>query len=101
MGDSGALALGGLIATLVYLLNIKFGIIIPFIILFAIFRLEIGSSFMQIAWKKIFKRKLFTIAPFHHSLEHKGSPEHTIVMKFRVIQGVLAAIALIGMLYQL
>lgn len=101
MGDSGALALGGLIATLVYLLNIKFGIFIPFLILFAIFWVEIGSSFLQLTRKKFFKKKLFTIAPFHHSLEHKWTPEHTIVMKFWVVQGVLAAIALIGMLYQL
>ena len=71
MGDSGALALGGLIATLVYLLNIKFGIFIPFLILFAIFWVEIGSSFLQLTRKKFFKKKLFTIAPFHHSLEHK------------------------------
>jgi len=101
MGDSWALALGWLIATLVYLLNIKFGIIIPFLILFMIFWVEVWSSFLQILRKKIFKRKLFTIAPFHHSLEHNGTPEHTIVMKFWVIQWVLAAIALIGMLYQL
>ncbi len=101
MGDSWALALGWLIATLVYLLNIKFGIIIPFMIMFTIFRLEIGSSFLQITRKKIFKRKLFTIAPYHHSLEHRWTPEHTIVMKFWVIQGVLAAIALIAILYQL
>ncbi len=101
MGDSGALALWWLIATLVYLLNIKFGIIIPFLVIFSIFRLEIGSSFLQLTRKKIFKRKLFTIAPYHHALEHRGTPEHTIVMKFWVVQGVLAAIALIGMLYQL
>lgn len=101
MGDSGALAFGGLTAALVYLLNIKFGIIIPFIILFALFRIEIWSSFLQIFWKKIFKKKLFTIAPFHHALEHAGEPEHSIVMKFRVVQGLLATIVLVWIFYQL
>lgn len=100
-GDSGALALGGFIATLVYLLNIRFGILIPFLLLFLLFWIEIGSSFLQILSKKYLHRKLFAIAPFHHLLEHKGQAEHTIVMKFWVIQWVLAGIALIGILYQL
>lgn len=101
MGDSGALALGWLISSLLYLINIRFGIVFPFLILLLLFRIEFGSSFLQILSKKFFKRKLFTVAPFHHLLEYKGIPEHTIVMRFRVIQGVLAAIALIGIMYQL
>lgn len=101
MGDSWALAFGGIISALIYLLNIKFGIIIPFSILFAIFRAEIGSSFLQIFRKKTFKKKIFSVAPFHHALEHAGEPEHSIVMKFRVVQGLLAAIAILGIFYQL
>lgn len=66
-----------------------------------LFWVEIGSSFLQIMSKKYLHRKLFAIAPFHHLLEHKGQAEHTIVMKFWLIQGVLAGIALIGILYQL
>lgn len=100
MGDSGALAFGWLIATLVYLLNIKFGVFIPFLILMGIFWVELLSSFLQIFWKKIFKRKLFSVAPIHHLLEHRGYPEATIVMKLWVVQGVLAVIALIALLYQ-
>ena len=101
MGDSGALALGGMLATLVYLLNINFGIFIPFMMLLLIFWVELASSFFQILWKKTFKKKLFAVAPFHHLLEHRGYPESTIVMKFRLIQGVLSAIALTMLLYQL
>ncbi len=86
MGDSGALAYGGLIAALVYLLNIRFGIVIPFLLMFLLFWMELGSSFLQIMWKKIWKKKLFTVAPFHHALEHAGKAEHTIVMKMRVVQ---------------
>ena len=52
MWDSGALALGGLVATLVYLLNIRMWILIPFLVLFAVFEIEIFSSFLQIVWKK-------------------------------------------------
>jgi len=101
MGDSWALALWWLLSSLVYLLNIRFGILVPFLVLMIIFRGEVWSSFFQILRKKLFKKKLFIVAPAHHLLEYKGYPESTIVMKLRVIQGLLAAIALIGILYQL
>jgi len=47
------------------------GIFIPFIILFGIFIVDLSSSFLQIFWKKYFKKKLFTVAPIHHLFEHK------------------------------
>lgn len=100
MGDSGALALWWLLAALVYLLNIRDDFFIPFMILFLLFWLELLSSFLQIFWKKFFKRKLFPIAPFHHYLEHKGMKEHTIVMQFWILQGILASITLIIIFYQ-
>lgn len=101
MGDSWALALWWLLSALVYLLNLRDNFFIPFMILFALFWLELISSFLQIFWKKVFKRKLFPIAPFHHLLEHRGMKEYTIVMKFWIIQWVLACITLITVFYQL
>jgi phospho-N-acetylmuramoyl-pentapeptide-transferase len=101
MWDSGALALWWLISTLIYLLNIKMGIIVPFMICFILFWLEIGSSFLQLFWKKVFWHKLFPVAPFHHYLELKGYHETHIVMKLRLIQWVLCTITLILMFYQL
>jgi len=100
MGDSWALALWWLLSSLVYLLNIRFGVFLPFLLLMTIFWVEIWSSFFQILSKKRRKKKLFAVAPIHHLLEHRGYPESTIVMKFRVIQWVLWAIALIMLLYQ-
>jgi phospho-N-acetylmuramoyl-pentapeptide-transferase len=101
MGDSGSLALGWFVASLVYLLNINFWILIPFMILMSLFWLEMLTSFFQIIWKKYLWRKLFKIAPFHHLLEHEGYAEHSIVMKFWVVQWILCAVALICLLYQL
>ena len=101
MWDSWALAFGWLIASIVYLLGIKlwiWSIMIP--LLFLVF-LELFSSFLQIFWKKVFKRKLFTIAPFHHYLENKWYKEYTIVMKFWLIQAVLTALAIIIFFYQI
>jgi phospho-N-acetylmuramoyl-pentapeptide-transferase len=101
MGDSGALWLGWLVSTLIYLLGIKMGIIIPFMICFAIFWVEISSSFLQLSRKKIWKKKLFTVAPMHHYLEWKGYSETHIVMKLWLIQGILCTITLILLFYQM
>lgn len=101
MGDAGALGLWWFTAALVYLLDINFWAIIPFIIMFALFWLEIASSTLQMFWKRVFKKKLFLIAPFHHQLEKQGMSEHTIVMRFRLLQWVLVAIALIMFFYQI
>lgn len=102
MWDSGSFALWWLLATLILILNMRWmSIIIPFMILFWIFILEFMSSFLQIFWKKVLKRKLFTIAPFHHLLEAKGMPEATIVLKFWFIQAILATITIIMLFYQI
>lgn len=90
MGDSWAFALWGILASLIYLLNMRFWILIPFLIIFGFFIVEFFSSFLQIFWKKVFKKKLFIVAPFHHLLEYKGMHETTIVMEARLIQWILA-----------
>ncbi len=101
MGDSGALAFGGLIASVIYLLGIKLGIWTIIIPLLLIVFVELWSSFLQIFWKKVFKKKLFHIAPLHHELEYKGMKEYTIVMKLWLIQGILTMIALVIFFYQI
>jgi phospho-N-acetylmuramoyl-pentapeptide-transferase len=100
MGDSGAFALGGIIASTLYLLNMRIGVILPFAVLFLLFIVELGSSALQMFWKKCFKKKLFPIAPFHHYLEHKGMKEGTIVMKLWLIQGILGLTAIAILLGQ-
>lgn len=100
MGDSGAFALGGFLSSLIYLLNMRFWILIPFLLIFGVFILELCSSALQIFWKKCFKKKLFSVAPFHHLLEHKGMSETTIVMKMWLIQGILAIFGIILILIE-
>ncbi|HPC34325.1 MAG TPA: hypothetical protein PLP73_01585 [Candidatus Absconditabacterales bacterium] len=101
MGDSGAFAMGGLVASLLYLLNMRMGIFIPFIVLFLLFIIEVTSSLLQIFWKKVFHKKLFEVAPLHHLFEKRGLHESTIVMRFRMIQALLAAVFIIMMFYQI
>ncbi len=100
MWDSWAFALWGLISSLLYFLNMRTGIFLPFIILFGLFIMDLSSSFLQIFWKKYFKKKLFVVAPAHHLFEHKGVNETTIVMKAWFIQWILAAITIILLFYQ-
>lgn len=101
MWDSWALWLWGILSTLVYLLNIKLWILIPFMILFLIFWVELLSSFLQILSKRFLWRKLFKIAPFHHLLEYYWLKETNIVMKFWLIQWVLSIVTLILIFYQI
>lgn len=100
MWDSGAFALGWILASLLYILNMRMWIIIPFIVIFSIFITEIWSSWLQIIWKKYFKRKLFPVAPLHHMYEKSGHKETSIVMKAWLIQWILAAITMIAIFYQ-
>ncbi len=100
MGDSWSLALGGLISTLVYLISIKIGFLVPFLVLFTIFRCEVWSSLLQITRKKVFKHKLFLIAPLHHLFEKMWYPETNIVMRFWLVQWAIAMVVTIAMVYQ-
>ncbi len=45
----------------------------------------VATTVLQIAWKKIFKRKLFRIAPIHHHFEAIGWPSYKVVMRYWVI----------------
>ncbi len=101
MWDSWSLAFWWLIASIIYLLGIKLWIWIIIIFLLLILFVELWSSFLQIFWKKVFKKKLFNIAPFHHELEYRWYKEHTIVMKLWLIQAVLTVLSLIIFFYQI
>lgn len=100
MGDSGAFAIGGLLSSLLFILNMRIGIIIPFIVLFIIFIAEIGSVALQLISKKIRKRKIRTVAPLHHHYEKTGLAETHIVMKAWLIQGIVAAVTIITLFYE-
>ena len=101
MWDSGAFALWWLLASLLYLLNMRMWIFVPFTIIFLLFILDIFSSALQIFWKKRFKKKLFTVSPFHHLLENRWHHETTIVMKAWMLQALLAVIAIVMIFYQM
>lgn len=90
MGDSGSFALGTTLGVVAMLTNTV--VVLP--IICAVFVVEAGSSAIQIASKKIFKRKIFLSAPLHHHLEAIGWPETKVTMRLWVIGQVFGAVGL-------
>jgi phospho-N-acetylmuramoyl-pentapeptide-transferase len=91
MGDTGAWCLGATLGVIAMLTN---SVIVLPIIAF-IFVIETFSVILQIFWKKVFKRKLFHIAPLHHHFEKIGWQEANIVMRFWIIGAFFATFGLI------
>jgi phospho-N-acetylmuramoyl-pentapeptide-transferase len=91
MGDTGSLAYG---ATLGVIAMMTDSLIVLLIVGF-VFIIETLSSAIQMASKKLFKKKVFLIAPLHHHLEKKGWGEAKITMRFWIIGGMVAVIGLI------
>ncbi|MEW6680159.1 MAG: phospho-N-acetylmuramoyl-pentapeptide-transferase [bacterium] len=81
MGDTGSLALGGVLGTTALAIKQE----IPFIILGGLFVLEAGSVLIQIISFKVFGKKVFLIAPLHHHFEKRGWQESKIVIRFWII----------------
>jgi phospho-N-acetylmuramoyl-pentapeptide-transferase len=97
MGDTGSLALGGIIA--VFAIIIRKELLIP--ILCGIFLVENLSVVMQVAWFKRTKRKygegrrIFLMAPLHHHYQKKGFPEPKIVTRFWIVAILLAVLSIV------
>lgn len=77
MGDVGALAFGATLAVVGLLL----GKILALVIIGGIFVAEIGSSFIQLVSKRVFKKKAFRVSPIHLWLQERGWPEPKIVQR--------------------
>lgn len=97
MGDTGSLAIGGIIA--VFALLIRKELLLP--ILCGIFFIESLSVIMQVSYFKYTKKKygegrrIFLMSPLHHHYQKKGHFESKIVVRFWIVQLLLAAITLV------
>lgn len=94
MGDTGSLALGGAVAGFSILTHTEF----LAIIIGGLFVIEVVSDVIQIGVFKLTKRRVFRMAPLHHHFEMKGWGEVTIVIRFWLIAGLLAALG-VGLFY--
>jgi phospho-N-acetylmuramoyl-pentapeptide-transferase len=97
MGDTGSLALGGIIA--VFAIIIRKELLIP--ILCGIFLVENLSVVIQVSHFRRTKRKygvgrrIFLMAPLHHHYQKKGFPEPKIVTRFWIVAIILAVISIV------
>jgi phospho-N-acetylmuramoyl-pentapeptide-transferase len=96
MGDTGSLAIGGIIA--VFALSIRKELLLP--ILCGIYLMEVLSVMIQTFYFKYTRKKygegrrFFRMAPLHHHYQKKNIHENRIVVRFWIIQIMLAAFAL-------
>jgi phospho-N-acetylmuramoyl-pentapeptide-transferase len=90
MGDTGALAIGGALACLSLSTNTE--LLLP--IIGGLFVAETLSVIIQVTSFRLFHRRVFRIAPFHHHFEHLGWPETTVVVRFWLLAGLGVALAL-------
>ena len=97
MGDTGSLALGGIIA--VFAIIIRKELLIP--ILCGIFLVENLSVVLQVSYFKMTKKRygagkrIFLMAPLHHHYQKKGFTEPKIVTRFWIVAIMLAVISIV------
>ena len=97
MGDTGSLALGGIIA--VFAIAIRKELLIP--VLCGVFLIENLSVMMQVGYFKYTKkrfgegRRIFLMAPLHHHYQKKGIHEAKIVSRFWIVAVLLAVVTIV------
>jgi len=97
MGDTGSLALGGIIAVLA--IAIRKELLIP--VLCGIFLIENVSVMLQVGYFKFTKsrygegRRIFLMAPLHHHYQKQGIHEAKIVARFWIVAVLLAVITIV------
>jgi phospho-N-acetylmuramoyl-pentapeptide-transferase len=97
MGDTGSLALGGIIA--VFAISIRKELLIP--VLCGVFLIENLSVMMQVGYFKFTKkrfgegRRIFLMAPLHHHYQKKGLHEAKIVARFWIVAVLLAVVTIV------
>ena len=97
MGDTGSLAVGGIIAVMA--LCIRKELLLP--LLCGVFLVEAVSVMVQRGYFKYTKRKygegrrVFLMSPIHHHYQKKGIFETKIMMRFMIVSIILAALTLV------
>jgi phospho-N-acetylmuramoyl-pentapeptide-transferase len=94
MGDTGALALGGLMGALAIATRTQ----LLLVVLGGLFVIETASVIIQVIAFRGFGRRVFRMSPIHHHFELAGWPEFTVIVRFWIIAGIWVALGL-GLFY--
>ena len=88
MGDTGSLALGGVMGAVAILTHRE----LTLLVVAGVFVIETLSVILQVFWLRVFHKKLFLMTPLHHHFEKLGWQETDIVKLF-VVFGLLLAMS--------
>jgi phospho-N-acetylmuramoyl-pentapeptide-transferase len=91
MGDTGSLAIGGVLAAAAVLTKTE--MLLP--IIGGIFVLEALSVIIQYVYYKLTSKRVFKMAPIHHHFELSGWEENKVVMRFWIIQAAFAVVGFV------
>ena len=94
MGDTGSLALGGLIAGLSMVTRTE----LLLVVIGGVFVVEALSVAVQIVVFRTTRRRVFRMAPFHHHFELAGWAETSVIIRFWLLAAMCAALGL-GLFY--
>ncbi|WP_300085782.1 phospho-N-acetylmuramoyl-pentapeptide-transferase [uncultured Nitrosomonas sp.] len=90
MGDVGALALGAALGVITVIVRQE----IVLVIMGGVFVMEALSVMLQVTSFKLFRQRVFRMAPLHHHYELKGWKENQVVVRFWIITIILVLIGL-------
>ncbi|MEM8867904.1 MAG: phospho-N-acetylmuramoyl-pentapeptide-transferase [Verrucomicrobiota bacterium] len=86
MGDTGSLALGGLIGMIAFMVHQP----LTLIIVGGIFVMEAMSVILQVGSFKLRQKRIFKMSPIHHHFELKGWHENKVVIRFWILSLIFA-----------
>ncbi len=90
LGDVGSLSFGATFAVI----GLMLGKTLVLVIIGGIFVIEVTTSLAQLLARRFWNRKIFSVAPLHLLLQHRGWEEPKIVMRFWIISIMLVCIGL-------
>ncbi|WP_309397784.1 phospho-N-acetylmuramoyl-pentapeptide-transferase [Cerasicoccus maritimus] len=90
MGDTGSLALGGLIGSIAFMVHQP----VTLVIVGGIFVMEAVSVILQVGSFKLTGKRIFRMAPIHHHFELAGWHESKVVIRFWILSLIFAFIGL-------
>ena len=90
MGDTGSLAIGGLVGIIALMVHQPFTLVI----VGGIFVMEAGSVILQVASFKTRGKRIFRMSPIHHHFELKGWKETKVVIRFWILSLLFALFGL-------
>lgn len=94
MGDTGALAIGTGLGALCLLMNLD----LLLVVIGGLFVAETASVIIQVVSFRVFGRRVFRMAPFHHHFELRDWPETTVLIRLWIVAGLCAMLGL-GIFY--